>query len=56
MEINATQKPRGRTMWRKRKDKGIMSVTTMAKVDTIPLIALLRNKYRKESHTLLQRP
>jgi hypothetical protein len=32
-----------------------MSVTTVAKVDTILVIALPRNRYMKESHTIPQR-
>jgi hypothetical protein len=44
-----------RTTWRKTKDKGTTSVTTVAKVDTIPLIALPRNRHTKETHTVLQR-
>jgi hypothetical protein len=42
-----------RTIWRKRKDKGTMSVTTVAKADTILLIALPKNRCMKESHTML---
>jgi hypothetical protein len=42
-------------MQRKRKDKGTMSVTTVAKADTILLITLLRNRCMKESHTIPQR-
>jgi hypothetical protein len=45
-----------RTVQRKRKDEGTMSVTTVAKADTIPLVALPRNRCMKESHTAPQRP
>jgi hypothetical protein len=45
-----------RTIQRKRKDEGTMSVTTVANVDTILLIALPRNRCMKESHTTWQRP
>jgi hypothetical protein len=45
-----------RTTWRKRKDERTMSVTTMAKADTILLIALPKNRHTKESHTVPWRP
>jgi hypothetical protein len=45
-----------RTVRRKRKDEGIISVTTVAKADTIPLVALTKNRCTKESHTAPQRP
>jgi hypothetical protein len=45
-----------RTVRRKRKDEGTTSVTTVAKVDTIPLIALPKNRRMKESHTAPWRP
>jgi hypothetical protein len=44
-----------RTARRKRKDEGTMSVTTVAKADTIPLIALPKNRRTKESHTVPER-
>jgi hypothetical protein len=43
-------------MRRKRKDEGTTSVTTVAKADTILLIALPKNRHIKESHTALRRP
>jgi hypothetical protein len=43
-------------MWRKIKDEGTTSVTTVAKADTILLVALPKNRPMKERHTAPWRP
>jgi predicted ATP-dependent protease len=45
-----------RSMQRKRKDEGTINIITVAKVDTILLIALPKNRSTKESHTMPCRP